>query len=141
MLNNKWIVIIGIVLLVVALCIIAIIFRGSKIKVGKVQSISVIAIDEDLMLDIIDPNDVRTISKILSKNAYNDSPSCPFGYVEIIIKQNDESITVQPATDGCHIFMINSKYFSIPDNEWESLMELLGKYGVDRSLFETGKGI
>ena len=133
--------IVGIVALVVAVCVIVIIFQGSEIKVGKAQSISIIATDENLTLDITDPNDVRAISKILGKRAHNDSPSCPFGYVQIIIKQNNESITVYPATDECHVFKINGKYFSVSDNEWESLMEIFSKYNVDRSLFETGKGI
>ena len=139
--NKKLIVIIVSIALVVAVCIVAVVFQGGTIKVSKVQSISIIAVDENLTLDIVDPNDVRSISKILNKRAHNDSPSCPFGYVKIIIKQNDESVAVYPATDECHVFRINSKYFSISNNEWESLMEIFSKYNVDRSLFESGKGI
>lgn len=138
--RNKKIISISVFVTIIVLSfILVLIFQGGKINLSEVQSI-IITADKTLSLDITDLNDINIIGGILDKRFVNDSPSCPFGYVKIVFHQKADDIIIYPATDGCHIFKdIDHKYFRVSDTEWEQLMEIFKKYGIDRSLFESGK--
>lgn len=139
--NKKTIVIIiGLVLLVVVF-VSMFVFSQKAIKLNNVENISIIVKDENLNVVISDLSDIKAFKKVLSKRPISDSPSCPFGYVEIQINQNNNGVILFPATDSCHIIKTNDKYFHLSDNEWECLIQILKKYGIDRSLLESGKGI
>ena len=138
--NKKIISIMGLVILIVA-CVSMVIFSRNVIKLNNIENVSIIIKDENSNVVISDLNDIKTFKKMLSKYPVSDSPSCPFGYVEIQMNQNDGKIIFFPATDGCHIIKTNNKYFHLFDNEWECLILILKKYDIDRSLLESGKGI
>lgn len=122
--------------------ILILIFRWSTINLNEVQGIRITASDENLNLSISEFNDIKSIGRILNKRGIIDSPSCPFGYVKIVIQQKDDDFIIYPATDGCHVFKNgDNKYFHVSNTEWEELMEIFNKYNIDRSLFESGKGI
>ena len=137
------------VYIICSLAILAIVFllflllKGGTINVKKVNNITIISEEENLKVSISNSNDILEFANLLNKNPSNNSFSCPFGYVKFIIEEGYNTIVIYPATDGCHNFRIEgeSKYFSINNNEWESLVNILGKYGVDRFLLESGKGI
>ena len=140
---NKMIIVISVSATIIILSfILVLIFQRGMINLKEVQSIMIIANDKTLSVDISDLNDINSIGGILNKRSVNYSPSCPFGYVKIVFRQNDDDIIIYPATDGCHIFKYSDhKYFRVSDTEWEQLMEIFKKYRIDRSLFESGNGI
>ena len=139
--NKKTIVIItGFVLLVVT-CVIMFSVQKRMIKLNDVEDISILVKDENIGVVISDLNDIKAFKKILSKYPVRDSPSCPFGYVEIQMNRHNGNVIFFPATDGCQIIKTNDKYLHLSDNEWECLIQILKKYDIDRSLLESGKGI
>ncbi len=117
------------------------IFKQELINVSKVKNVNIISEEENLIVNISASNDISEFVNLLNKKPSNNSFSCPFGYVKFLIEEEDNTIIIYPATDGCHNFKIEDMYFSINSNEWESLISILGKYGVDRSLLESGTGI
>lgn len=141
MLSNKKILITLLFLLLMGTSLVFLSFKGDSFKVNDVQGVSLNVSDENLAVEISDLSDIKSISTILNKKAVNDSPSCPFGSVEIIIKFKSENIVVYPATDGCHIFRSMGKYFHVSDEEWAKLMHTFVKNGLDRSIFESKKDI
>ncbi len=133
--------IISIIIAFLAVGCVSFIFSQQKIKLNNVENIAVIAKDENLNVIISAPDDIEAFRKILSKRPVSDSHSCPFGYAEIQVNQNNGSTVFFPATDSCHIIKTDDKYFHLSDSEWESLIQILEKYDIDRSLLESCKGI
>ena len=132
------------VLFIVAFAIVAIVLLTASVgepKMKGVECISIIVIEEDINEEISNNNEIELITKVFSKRLLKNTPSCPFGYIEITLEGDNNKTSVFPATDGCHIFKIDNQYFQVTDSEWETLMNTFSKYGVSRSLFEDGKGI
>jgi hypothetical protein len=117
------------------------IVNEGKIKMSGAESIYILIPDENITVTITNSDDVELIAKLLNKRSYKDTPSCPFGYAEIVVWKNSKKTSIFPATDSCHNFKIDNRYFQVSNSEWEILMETLRKYGVERVLFESGKGI
>jgi len=116
---------------------------GDYKQMNEIQKITIIAKEENINVEITDSNDRKDLSRMFNKSPKKDSPSCPFGYVEFVVETQNETHTLYPATDGCHNFRFNktSNYFSLNNEEWEGLIQILKKYGIERSLLESGKGI
>ena len=138
--NIKIVNIIIIISFLVVGCIVIFILQQKR-GMNNVGNISIIAKDENLNVQISNLSDVMEVNKILSKRTVYDSPSCPFGYVEILVNQDNDKMLFFPATDSCHIIKVREKYLHLSDGEWEKFIQILGKYGIDRSLVESGKGI
>lgn len=138
--KQKLIITIGAMLLiVVSIC--SYIFMHGITKFSNVNSISIIAKDENLNVVISDMNDIKEFKRLLGKYPVSDSPSCPFGYVEIKLNQENSSRIFLPATDGCHIIKTNDKFIRLSDNEWRCLIQILQEYNIDHLLLERNKGI
>lgn len=116
---------------------------GEDIQMDMAKKFTVIVKEKNINVEITDIDSKKSLSKILSKSPRKDSPSCPFGYIEFVIETQYGENTLYPATDGCHNFRYDTTntYFSVNDDEWEIIMKILNNYGINRSLFESGKGI
>ena len=138
--SKKIVVAIAFVVLA-AVCVSIFIVPQREIILNNVENISIVVKNLNFDVAISDLNDIRAFKKILGKYPVGGAPSCPFGYIEIQMNQNYGNVSFFPATDGCHIIKTSDKYLYLSDNEWECVIQLLKKYGLDRSLLESGKGI
>ncbi|MDR1157228.1 MAG: hypothetical protein LBK75_02830 [Oscillospiraceae bacterium] len=114
------------VVLVVIIAAVLPSLQGGAPSLSEVESISVLAGETEVTIS--DPQDIRALTAVFSKIPTADTPACPFGAVDILLRAKGGDVHVFPATDGCHIFKLNSKYILASAEEWAQVMDKLEKY-------------
>ncbi|MDR2671429.1 MAG: hypothetical protein LBC26_06900 [Oscillospiraceae bacterium] len=109
------------------------VLQGGAPSLRGVESVSVLAGGAEVTIS--DPEDIRALTAVFSKIPTAETPACPFGAVDILLRAKGGDVHVFPATDGCYIFKLNSKYILATAEEWAQVMDKLEKYGIQRTLF------
>lgn len=88
--------------------------------------------EQDINQKIDNVKTINQLKSILKGVTYTDTPSCGFSVdISITFANNEKTVTLCPALDGCSIIRINdsNKYFRISDEGREKLNQLLAQYG------------
>jgi len=84
-------------------------------------------------IETTDSDDYSFLLTLFSKKRMvsSDSPACPFGALKISFEHNGKSLDFYPATDSCSLVQYgdSDKYFSVSDEDRETLCKLWQKYG------------
>lgn len=133
----KNVIIVSITLIVVALILVVVMFSKNIIDVKNAKVTVNSCFDEVYSVELTDAEDAKETAIILTQNKryIEDSPACPYGYIEIVVSDDDESYKFYPATDSCTIVCRvdkegNRKYCQFSDEEWKKLFDILKKYEV-----------
>ena len=140
---DKKIVRISIVIILIFVVSISIYAWNRTIMIKGLSTIIFTIKEEGINVSIDSEKDLQTLFVLFSKTPRRGSPSCPFGFAELIFENRTRSLTLYPATDDCYIFKKKGtgQYVEFSLEEWDELMYILSKYGVDRELLESGRGI
>lgn len=111
----------------------------SKIQIKDLQSMTVVGAEDKAPIKITNQADLSAISQMFHQTLFNDTLSCPFGYGKIILRMKNKSIVLYPALDGCYIFKEKNsqRYIELKKEKYAKLMQILKKYGFEKSSFES----